>query len=222
MTPQKYTAFFAGLTALVLASCSSSTPTGSGFLSDYSSLQPNEGYFADLVYIAPEADFSKYDSVIIDPVTLLGERAAALPQDERDSLATHLRNSFVSEMAPRWKLASTAGPNTLRLRLALSDIQATNRTLNTPTSILPPARLISEAQRLTTGTQSFAGSAVLELEITDSASGDQLAAGVDKQFGKKRIPTAASKWGEIEKIFDTWAREVSKALERHRAANQAG
>ena len=219
MTPQNLLALLVASAALVLVSCSSSTTTGSGFLSDYSKLQPHEGYFADLVYISPETDFSKYDSVIIDPVTLLGERAAALPQNERDSLATHLRNSFVDEMAPRWKLASKAGPNTLRLRMALSDLQATNRTLNTPTSILPPARLISEAQRLTTGTQSFAGSAVLELEITDSASGAQLAAGVDKQFGKKRIPTAASKWGEVEKIFDTWAKEVSQALERKRAAN---
>ena len=208
----------AGLITALLASCSSSGPTGSGFLSDYSKLQPNEGQLADLIYISPEADFSKYDSVLIDPVSLRGENAAALPQGERDNLATLLRQSFIDEMGPRFKLVSEAGPSTLRLRLALSDIQAAKRALNTPTTIVPVGRLISETQRLTTGTQNFAGSAVLEAEVTDSTSGEQLAAGIDRQFGKKRIKTAASKWGEVEKIFDLWAKEITATLVLRRGA----
>ena len=199
--------------ALALVSCTSQTgPTG--FLQDYSKLKPGP-YFADLAWVAPDANFPRYDAIIIDPVVMFGERAAALPADERNNLGTTLRNSFVQRMSDRFRIVSAPGPKTLRLRLAIADLEAANPVLNTPTSILPPARVASEAQRLVTGTQSFAGSAALEAEFLDSATGRQLAAGVDRQFGKKRIGTAPLKWGEVKKIFDTWAVEMTNNLVAH-------
>jgi Protein of unknown function (DUF3313) len=45
----------------------------SGFLGDYSQLKPgNEGQSA-LVYINPNAQWSKYTKVILDPVQFLGQ-----------------------------------------------------------------------------------------------------------------------------------------------------
>lgn len=42
----------------------------SGFLGDYSQLQPGKSGEALLVYRNPGADFSKYDKVLVDPVAV--------------------------------------------------------------------------------------------------------------------------------------------------------
>lgn len=204
--------------ALAIAACATkSSPTG--FLNDYSKLKPNP-FFADLAWVAPDADFSKYDSMIIDPVVVYGERAAALPEAERNNLANQLRNSFVRRMGSRFNIVDSTGPSTLRLRMALSDVDATSPKMNTVTTVLPQARLIGEAQRMATGTQNFAGSTAMEAEFLDSSTGKQIAAGVDRQFGKKRLSTSASKWGEVRKIFDTWANEMTNNLIAHQNAHR--
>lgn len=205
-----------GSIALAIVSCSSQTdPTG--FLKDYSKLETGP-FFADLAWVSPSANFSQYDSVIIDPIYMLGERAAKLPADERNNLATYLHNGFVKRMSQRMRIVDTPGPKTLRLRLAIADIDAASPKINTVTTIVPVGRLLSETQRLTTGTQKFAGSAVMEAEFLDASTGTVLAAGVDRKFGKKRIRTSTTKWGEVEKIFDTWAVEMTNNLIEHQKA----
>ncbi len=196
----------------VFVSCKSSDVGESGFLKDYSQLREDSGLYADLVYIAPNANFRGYTGLIIDPVSLRGERAAELDPAERQMLGNVLRSSFVRSMSGAYPIASEPGPGVMRLRLAISDVEATNPLLNTSTTVVPAARLLSEGQRLATGTQTFAGSATLEAEFVDTETGRQLAAGVDRRFGKKQIANSASRWGQVRKIFDNWAEEMTRSL----------
>src|SRR6185436_1980186 len=61
---------------LVLAACSAQTTRqapavkASGFLGDYSRLQPGGPGRALLVYRAPDANIAGYDKVLLDPVTV--------------------------------------------------------------------------------------------------------------------------------------------------------
>ena len=60
----------------VLAACGGTASVEpSGFLDDYSQLKPGRGDQAQLVFIDPEADFSPYQKVLIDPV-VVWERTA--------------------------------------------------------------------------------------------------------------------------------------------------
>ena len=61
----------------------------SGFLSDYSQLQPGRADQAHLIYIDPQADFSSYQNVIIDPVAVWqgeGSSFSGVSPDELESL----------------------------------------------------------------------------------------------------------------------------------------
>jgi hypothetical protein len=204
--------------ALLLVSCAGSKVGKSGFLKDYSHLREDSSIFADLVYVAPDANFASYKGLIIDPVSLRGERAAKLEASERQMLGNLMRSSFVRSLGGVYPIVSEPGPGVMRLRLAISDVEATNPLLNTSTTVVPMARLVSEGQRLVTGTQTFAGSATLEAEFIDTETGRQLAAGVDRRFGKKQISNSASRWGQVRKIIDKWADQMAGELIRVRDA----
>ncbi len=75
-----------------LAGCSGTAGVEpSGFLDDYSQLKPGRANQAQLVYIDPEADFSPYEKVLIDPV-VVWERTAGSDAsgEELRSLASDL------------------------------------------------------------------------------------------------------------------------------------
>jgi hypothetical protein len=204
--------------ALLFVSCAGSKVGKSGFLKDYSHLREDRSIFADLVYVAPDANFASYKGLIIDPVSLRGERAAKLEASERQMLGNLMRSSFVRSLGGVYPIVSEPGPGVMRLRLAISDVEATNPLLNTSTTVVPMARLVSEGQRLVTGTQTFAGSATLEAEFIDTETGRQLAAGVDRRFGKKQISNSASRWGQVRKIIDKWADQMAGELIKVRNA----
>jgi len=54
-------------------SSANGTPPTSGFLGDYSQLKPGNAGQAQLVYINPDAKWSDYSKVILEPVELWGD-----------------------------------------------------------------------------------------------------------------------------------------------------
>ena len=58
-------------------------PTDSGFLQNYSQLKPGRGDQAQLVFIDPNADFSPYEKVLIDPVVVWEPSASGDASDEK-------------------------------------------------------------------------------------------------------------------------------------------
>ena len=70
--------------ASILAGCATTHQTrsveSSGFLKDYSMLREGQGDEALMVYINPETDFSAYEGVIIDSITIWTDTNSASAQ----------------------------------------------------------------------------------------------------------------------------------------------
>ncbi len=177
----------------------------SGFLSDYSQLQPGRADQAHLIYIDPQADFSSYQNVIIDPVAIWqgeGSSFSGVSPDELESLARDLRASMRRELAHEFQVLDRPAAGTLRIRIALVEVKRGGASSGAD----------------------FVGSVAIELEILDAVSGERLIAVVDSR-GESGEPRDSHRAGtSVRTAFDGWASRARDRLSMFRDfdAAQAG
>lgn len=98
---------------------------GSGFLGDYSQLQPGRADQAQLIYIDPEADFSPYEKILLEPVVVWGSSAEGdASAEELQGLAADFDAALRSELPLEFDLVERAAPGTLRIRAALTRLRS--------------------------------------------------------------------------------------------------
>ncbi|MDR4499522.1 MAG: DUF3313 domain-containing protein [Candidatus Scalindua sp.] len=192
----------------------------SGFLGDYSMLQEGEKGEAQLRYINPDADFAAYDKVMVDPVAVWCSKDSKIPQEELQNLASHLHYKVISKLEEDYKIVQTPGPGVMRISAALTEAKKSKVALNTITTIVPQARLMSGVKKLATGTNSFVGEASVECKITDSSTGEMLAAAIDRRAGGKTLKGSTNAWDDVEQAFQHWADILSQRLREMRTVKQ--
>src|SRR5262245_7435742 len=105
----------------------------SGFLDDYSLLRPGrEGGFA-LVYRDPKVDWTKYDKVLLEPVTLWRSGRQALdpvPESDLLRLIADLETVVRRRLDTSFRMTDEPGPRTLRIRLAITEARETDPILD--------------------------------------------------------------------------------------------
>jgi len=109
---------------IALVACSTETTRQapavkpSGFLGDYSRLQPGGPDRALLVYRAPDASLAGYDKVILDPVTVWRAPGAgdAVSRADLQRLADLLYGMLLTRLKTYYVMVQTPGPKTLRIR----------------------------------------------------------------------------------------------------------
>ncbi len=205
--------------ALALSACAPTQQTRSvdpaGFLGDYSLLSPGREGQALLVFVDPAADFSRYDKLLLDPVTLWGgpdSRLDDVPREELKHLADALETALRRELAHAFELVDRPQPGTLRLRTAITEARKSKVVLDVVSTVLPPARLLSGVDRLATGTHSFVGRAAIEGEVLDALSHRRLVAFVDERAGGKTLKGSTSAWSDVYAAFDYWAEVLATRL----------
>ncbi|KHE90451.1 MAG: DUF3313 domain-containing protein [Candidatus Scalindua rubra] len=184
----------------------------SGFLGDYSMLQEGEKGEAQLVYINSDVDFAAYDKVILDPVIVMCSKDSKSPREELYNLASHLHYKVVAKLKEDFEIVQTPGSGVMRISVALTEAKKSKVGLNVITTIVPQARLMSGLKKLATGTNSFVGEASVEVNITDSNTGERLAAGIDRRAGGKTIKGSTNAWDDVEQAFQYWADKLSQRL----------
>ncbi len=185
----------------------------SGFLSDYSQLKTRTG---DPTFSYRSTTFrsSDYDKVILEPVTLWTEETQLydVSYEDQQALGSALYEALKSAISKTHAIVDQPGPGTLRIRPALTEANDSNAALNLVTTIMPVGLVISHAKSLATGTHSFAGAASGEVEVLDAQTGEVLMAAVGRRVGGKTLRGSASKWGDVESAFDTWAKNLAATL----------
>jgi formylglycine-generating enzyme required for sulfatase activity len=183
----------------------------SGFLKDYSQLKKGRGKQAQLIYINPKVNFTGYDKIMIDPITLWhvkDSRMAKVPPKDLRRLAAYLNSAIRKQLALEYVLVNQPGPGTLRLRVAITEAKGSKTTLDTLSNVLPPMVVISGAKRLVTGTHAFVGRAAVEAELLDSVSGVRLLAAVDARAGRKVWRGKFGTWNDAKDAYDYWGERI--------------
>jgi len=185
----------------------------SGFLGDYSQLKQGKGERALLYYVNPAAEIKKYDKIMIDDVAVWMDQPVG--EDEKKEyavLAQYMKTAMERELGKDYNIVSDPGPDTIRLRTALTSAEGSNVPLDIVTTYIPIGRVISEGKNLATGTQSFVGGASIEVELLDSLTGERLAAAVDSRAGGKTYEGSTDTWGDVKGAIDYWAERVRVRL----------
>lgn len=192
----------------------------SGFLRDYSQLQPGGDDRAKLVYVAPDADFGRYDAMVVDSVTLwpgADANLAKLEKEDQQRLADAMYHALVKALGQDYRIVSSPGSGVLRVRAALTEAKASNVPLDVIATVIPQVNLLTKIEGLAADTTLTVGKARAEMEITDSVSGRRLAAGVDERVGGRSPKGATDKWSDVQAAFDAWAEQLRKRLAEERA-----
>jgi hypothetical protein len=181
----------------------------SGFLSDYSMLRRGKEGQAISVYWNEQADFNSYTKIMIEPVTIWTNPDAELnevPAEESQELANAFHQVLHDTLSEDFEMVQVPGPNTIRLRVALTEAIASNPALDTISTYVPQARLVSTVFTLGSDTKAFVGQARAEGEARDAQSGMLLAAGIDERAGTKALGgNTLDSWGDVRKAFEVWA-----------------
>ena len=186
-----------------------------GFLVDsYPLMQPGKEGEANLVYMNPKARWRNYNKIMLDAVSVwLGKDSEAhdtgvIPPDDVRALANSFYKKLSEQLSKDYTLVQSSGPDVMRLSVALTDVEHGMPLLDTVTTVLPQALILSEGKKLATGTNAFVGQASVEARLVDSQSGELLAAGIDRRAGGKRLGKGAGYWRDVENVLDYWAAKI--------------
>ena len=130
------------------------------------------------------------------------------------------REGFVVDVARRsrggrkkFQIVDQPGPGVMKLEAALTDAEAATSGLRSMSVVIPQARLLGSLKALATGTHPFIGQAQAEMRVTDAATGQLLAAAMDRRVGGGSIKAAAQwEWGDAENAMNAWAEQTANRL----------
>lgn len=177
-------------------------PLKTGFLGDYSMLRPGQEGEALLVYKNPKVDWKSYDKAMVDSVTIWRDKDSPLKEEwkaDLQRLADYAWDKIVKALMPNYTIVSKSGPGVMRVTVAITEAEASNPTMDTISSVLPPARVLTGAKGVVGEEKpGFAGAASIEAKITDAQTGELLMAGVDRRAGTKSLSGSTDSWSDVE------------------------
>ena len=201
-----------------------------GFLSDYSKLEPEGGDSDAYVYRNPE-QLGKYNKLMIDRIKIyLKEDAQSKEIDpaELKELVDYFHQAIVDKVSQKYPIVNEAGPDVLRLRIAITDL-VPNKPEASMVTLVVPFLWVGEAgagaKEGEVGSTPFVGEATIEMEAMDSASNQQIAAYIETETAKKykwdqgigegidAYTKAYSTWAYTKKAMDDWAKLIRERMD---------
>jgi hypothetical protein len=214
--------FLSALTAfLLLAACATTQKApvneftlNCGLLGDYcSKLEPGAKNQAGMRYINPAAQWTKYSKIMIDPVGFYGGSDSKVPAEDQQKLVDYFTQQLNVQLVKKFEIVQQAGPGVLKIQAALTDVSAATPGLRSVSMVVPQARVLGSLKYLATGTYPFVGGAQAEAKISDSETGEVLAAGVDRQLGGGSAKAGAQwEWGDAENAINYWCEMLTAKL----------
>jgi hypothetical protein len=190
----------------------------SGFLDDYARLRRGPRGGATWAYRSPDARVAAYDRILFEPVAIWRSgkgSLTAVPEEDLQRLAAMFQFLVRRRLGTEYRLVNAPAPGVLRVRLAITAARQEDRTLDVFTFAVPPDHGIPDTERLDPATHALLVAAAIEGELSDSVSGEIVAAGVDLRGDREALQT----WGDVGAALDRWAAWLAGRL---RDARQEG
>lgn len=185
----------------------------SGFLGDaYADLRTDSAT-GNQEYRSPNADLSRYDRVMIDPVEIWMDpetRYRSVSWSDIRRCARAFEQALREALAGRYPIVDTPGPDVLRVRAALTGVQPRPTGYSTRENLgYGDPDTVDQVREQGTGLRIEA--VTVEAEFLDSATGERLFAAVER--GKARDEGDRTSWDAVSRIFAGWAQRLRAALD---------
>ena len=186
----------------------------SGFLADYSKLKPVDGIDGTLRYVDTSMNLRPYKKVIIDPVLVFmthNPEYHGLQPDALKRMSDALETAFLSALVDGYQVVNAPGPDVMRLRLAITGVQAVKPPLGA--SDLIPIKAVFNVARSAAGDAPMVAEISAEMEMLDS-NGRVIGAAVASRKGDKALPQGASiTWQDLQASANFWAKNLRNYLD---------
>jgi hypothetical protein len=210
------------LTGVVLFGCAAAPKVEqTGFLKDYPQFQPGPSDGVDKVYTKAGTDLKKYRKVMLDEVQFFLKKDAAqqgLQASELKELADTFHRAVFEALGTAYPLVTAPGPDVLRIRTAITDIETSDPAVAGITTVLPVGLAISVGKKAAGGSYSGVGGASMEVEFLDSMANERLAAAIDTFNGSKM--SGFTKLGATKEAFEFWAKRLRVTLDKAQDVNK--
>jgi hypothetical protein len=191
----------------------------SGVLDDYSRLEPGGPDDLTFVYRNPGAQWTRYDAVLLEPVTLWRsgrDSLAAIPEADLLQLVTRFDGALRRRLGTGFRLVEQPGPGVLRIRLAITAARESDKGVDVLTAT-PDAPQLNGDARVGNEVMKFIDGASLEGEIRDATTDELLAEGVDRR--RPGAPHFAT-WADFDRAVARWADRACTRLEKRAGHRQ--
>ena len=192
---------------VVLVGCASQKKGPSGFLGEYPLFEAGkEG--VDKRYLKKGVDFGKYNKIMMDEVVFYFKNDAdykGIQPSEIQELSEEFYQAFLKELGDAYPLTKSPGPDVMRVRVAITDLEPSSPVGGTMSTVIPVGLAASLVKKGTTGEYLGVGSATMEAEFLDSESNERIGAVIDKDPGGK---LDVGKLAPARSAFKFWAERL--------------
>ncbi len=203
----------------ILSGCAGGTVVSATKFTSYKDFRPGPEGGVDLVWARAglrdatrlKEKMDEYDSVVIDRVMVVVQESE-LDDEEINELTTYMVDQLKARISPVKKIVDQPGEKTLRLSIAVSNVETPNPVLAITSSILPVGLGISTISKITTGEHTNVGSATVELLVSDSESDAPLFAAIDRQAGNKDFSTMIDSLDDAKDAINWWVDRLGVTL----------
>ena len=191
----------------------------SGFLGDYSQMQEGSDDQSYLVYFSPEADWSKYKNIWIQPIELWKSDDPNSPinrvsPENRQKLIDLFHTSLYNTLSAHYTMVEEGGPDVMIIHAAITEFRKSTPVVGMVSSIYLPLKLVSLGKQTLRGTAIGVGSVTIEAELLNGETNERLAAMLDTRSGTSALRSKfTNTFGDIEKSFQWWAEHLLIRIE---------
>lgn len=187
---------------MALTGCATA-PVRSGYLGNYEGFMPDPKDKSLLWWEKADFDWRHYRQILLDPVRIriAPKLERQFTSEELNALTEYFEKTVHDALGQKYPVVNEPGPDVLRIRAAITDIDPSNPALNLLTTavVFVPVDM---------------GGASLEAEFLDSVTGERLAAMVDRKTGTPiQLAGGFKRLGHAKAAFETWAEELKIALD---------
>jgi hypothetical protein len=191
----------------------------SGFLGDYSKLQPAADREGVMLYLDPAAKGRRYTKVMFRPVEVYvapnAEYKGVQPEVLK-RMTDQFQAAFKRALEPAYQIVSEPGPDVMQVRSAITGFQTVAPPMN-PTDLLP-IKAVFNIGRAAAGKAPQRAELTAEIEVLD-ADNRRLAAAVATRRGDRSLSQGEQiTWQHLEAISEYWAKSFRQRLDELRGA----
>ena len=208
---------------LLIAGCATDKagdkPKFSGYLGDYSNLEPIKGEGGDEIrrWVNPKLKKGQYTKLQVDPIVFYPAPQAS-KQVTLDTLYKSRRyadEALRRELAKSYLIVHQAGPGVARVRIALTGITTEPEKLKSYEYV--PMAAIAAGIATATGARDRQAFVLVEAEVQDSVTNEVLGRAVRKAPAKKLLPNDKEEltFAMIKPLLDEKADNARRALDRY-------
>lgn len=200
--------------ALLAAGCTSHVADKqqySGFLGDYSQLQPEKSPSGKptLRWVSPDYRDADYRGVVYTPVVYypVPHPNARVSQQTLDEVRSYTDSQLKRAISERKPLVTQKGPQTLVVKTAITAVSAENKGMQFY-EVVPVAAVVASTMAAT-GHRTQESALFLEVEAVDGQTGKPLIKVVRKAFGKP-LPNSSTPitLNDLRPAIDEMVRDV--------------